>query len=97
MNRQMDLTPWVSTKSERLSVLCHKNLTVQFWYPHTCFLKSSLWQTISVFSITGGCCLRGSLDELKQKAASQGYPTDNLEDTFLTLIDADNRQRGGAR
>lgn len=45
----------------------------------------------------GRLLFEGSLDELKQRAVSQGYPTDNLEDTFLALIDADNRQRGGAR
>ena len=45
----------------------------------------------------GRLLFEGSLDALKQRAVSQGYPTDNLEDTFLTLIDADNRQRGGAR
>ena len=35
------------------------------------------------------------LDVYKRQA--QGYPTDNLEDTFLALIDADNRQRGAAK
>ena len=45
----------------------------------------------------GRLLFEGSLDELKQRAVSQGYPTDNLEDTFLALINADNRQRGGAR
>lgn len=45
----------------------------------------------------GRLLFEGTLDEMKRKAASWGYPTDNLEDTFLALIDADNRQRGGAR
>ena len=45
----------------------------------------------------GHLLFEGTLDELKRGAAAQGYPTDNLEDTFLALIDADNRQRGGAR
>ncbi|NCB33194.1 MAG: ABC transporter ATP-binding protein [Erysipelotrichia bacterium] len=39
----------------------------------------------------------GTMGELKRDAAIQGYPTDNLEDTFLALIDADNRQRGSLR
>lgn len=39
----------------------------------------------------------GTMDELKEGAAARGYPTDNLEDTFLALIDADNRQRGVVR
>ena len=45
----------------------------------------------------GRLLFEGTLDTLKRNAASQGYPTDNLEDTFLALIDADNRQRGGVR
>lgn len=44
----------------------------------------------------GRLLFEGTLDALKRDAASQGYPTDNLEDTFLALIDADNRQKGGA-
>lgn len=39
----------------------------------------------------------GTMGELKENAAAQGFPTDNLEDTFLALIDADNRQRGAVR
>ena len=39
----------------------------------------------------------GTIDDLKGNAAAQGYPTDNLEDTFLALIDADNKQRGTVR
>ena len=45
----------------------------------------------------GRLLFEGTFDTLKYNAASQGYPTDNLEDTFLALIDADNRQRGGVR
>lgn len=45
----------------------------------------------------GHMLFEGSLEELKENAISCGYPTDNLEDTFLALIDADNRRRGGAR
>lgn len=45
----------------------------------------------------GHLLFEGRIDTLKQSAAAQGYPTDNLEDTFLALIDADNRQRGATR
>ncbi len=45
----------------------------------------------------GRLLFEGTLEELKFNVTTQGYPTDNLEDTFLALIDADNRQRGGAR
>ena len=45
----------------------------------------------------GHLLFEGTLDQLKFGAASQDYPTDNLEDTFLALIDADNRQRGEVR
>ncbi len=43
----------------------------------------------------GHLLFAGTLDQLKLSAASEGYPTDNLEETFLALIDADN-QKGGA-
>ena len=45
----------------------------------------------------GHLLFEGTLDELKFNAASQGFPTDNLEETFLALIESDNLQRGGAR
>lgn len=45
----------------------------------------------------GHLLFEGTLDELKFSAVSKGYPTDNLEDTFLALIDADNRKRGAVR
>ena len=45
----------------------------------------------------GHLLFEGTLEQLKSSAVSQGYPTDNLEDTFLALIDADNRQRGAVR
>ena len=45
-----------------------------------------------------GCLLfEGTLDELKQNAKAKGYPTDNLEDTFLALIEEDNIRGGGVR
>ena len=45
----------------------------------------------------GHLLFEGTLDQFKFGAASKGYPADNLEDTFLALIDADNRQRGMVR
>lgn len=45
----------------------------------------------------GHLLFEGTLEELKFSASSQGYPTDNLEDTFLALIDADNQKRGAVR
>lgn len=45
----------------------------------------------------GHLLFEGTLDELKTSADSKGYPTDNLEDTFLALVDDDNRKRGAAR
>ena len=45
----------------------------------------------------GRLLFEGSLAELKNTAVQQGYPTDNLEETFLALINADNRQRGVLR
>ncbi|MDE5804111.1 MAG: ABC transporter ATP-binding protein [Lachnospiraceae bacterium] len=45
----------------------------------------------------GHLLFEGTLDRLKFSAASKGYPTDNLEDTFLALIDADNQKRGAVR
>lgn len=38
----------------------------------------------------GHMLFEGRLEDLKQNAAAQGFPTDNLEDTFLALIDDDN-------
>lgn len=45
----------------------------------------------------GHLLFEGTLDTLKRSAAIQGYPTHNLEDTFLAFIQADNQQRGGAQ
>lgn len=42
----------------------------------------------------GHLLFEGTPGQLKFAAASKGCPTDNLEDIFLALIDADNRQRG---
>ncbi len=43
----------------------------------------------------GRLLFEGTLERLKTEAAVRGYPTDNLEDTFLALIDDNNRKRGG--
>ncbi len=45
----------------------------------------------------GHLLFEGTLEQLRSNASSQGFPTDNLEDTFLALVDADNRLRGGAK
>lgn len=45
----------------------------------------------------GHLLFEGTLEELKVGAASRGYPTDNLEDMFLALIDQDNQKRGAVR
>lgn len=43
----------------------------------------------------GHLLFEGPLEQLRQKAALHGYPSDNLEDTFLAIINDDNMQRGG--
>nr|WP_032398593.1 ABC transporter ATP-binding protein [Lactococcus lactis] len=45
----------------------------------------------------GNLLFEGTIEELKQKVAEQGYSTNNLEDTFIALIDGDNVQRGGMK
>ncbi len=45
----------------------------------------------------GRLLFEGTLEDLKTSAKTAGFPTDNLEDTFLAMIDEDNRKRGGAR
>lgn len=45
----------------------------------------------------GNLLFEGTLEELKQEALVKGYPIDNLEDTFLALIDEDNMRRGVAK
>ena len=69
----------------------------------TVFVSSHLLSEIELMADNigilnhGRLLFEGTLDSLKLGAAAQGYPTDNLEDTFLALIDADNQQRGGVR
>ena len=35
----------------------------------------------------------GSMEKLREEAAMKGFPSDNLEETFLALVDEDNRKR----
>ena len=44
----------------------------------------------------GRLLFEGTAEELRRNAKASGYPTDNLEDTFLAIIDEDNRTRGQA-
>lgn len=43
----------------------------------------------------GRLLFEGTMDDLKKNARAAGFPTDNLEDTFLAMIDEDNQRRGG--
>lgn len=45
----------------------------------------------------GHLLFEGTLEELRIQARVAGFPADNLEDTFLAMIDEDNRRKGGAR
>lgn len=45
----------------------------------------------------GKLLFEGSLDALRKSAAACGLETDNLEDTFLNLIEEDNRRRSGEK
>ncbi len=45
----------------------------------------------------GHLLFEGTLERLKENALTWGYPSDNLEEMFLAMIEADNRQRGGVR
>ena len=45
----------------------------------------------------GHLLFEGTLDELRQTAVFQGFPADNLEDTFLAMISEDNQQRSGEK
>ena len=69
----------------------------------TVFVSSHLLSEIELMTDNigilnhGRLIFEGTLDNLKLSAKNQGYPTENLEDTFLAMINADNLQRGGAR
>mgnify|MGYP006067656163 FL=1 len=43
----------------------------------------------------GRLLFEGTMDELRSRAHEAGFPTDNLEETFLAMIDEDNRKGGG--
>ncbi len=45
----------------------------------------------------GRLLFEGTLSELKQYAKDSGLPIDNLEDTFLAMIEEDNLKRGSKR
>ena len=45
----------------------------------------------------GHLLFEGTLESLKQTAASVGYPTENLEEMFLAFIQADNRKGGAGK
>ena len=42
----------------------------------------------------GRLLFEGTLEELKRGARERGYPTDNLEETFLAMIEEDNLRSG---
>ena len=69
----------------------------------TVFVSSHLLSEIELMANNigilnhGRLLFEGTLDALKSGAASKGYPTDNLENTFLALINADNQQRVGVQ
>lgn len=45
----------------------------------------------------GNLLFEGTIEQLKQNVAAKGYPTDNLEGTFLASVNEDNAQRGVKR
>lgn len=45
----------------------------------------------------GRLLFEGNLQELRQTADFAGYPSDNLEDTFLAMVEEDNRKRGAGQ
>ena len=45
----------------------------------------------------GRLLFEGNLQELRQMADFEGYPADNLEDTFLAMVEEDNRKRGAGK
>lgn len=45
----------------------------------------------------GRMLFEGTIPQLKKHAAQMGLPVDNLEDTFLAMIEEDNRNRRDAR
>lgn len=45
----------------------------------------------------GKLLFEGTLPDLKKYAHEMGYPSENLEDTFLAMIEEDNLKRGGQK
>ena len=45
----------------------------------------------------GHLLFEGAMEELRTQAQAAGFPADNLEETFLAMIDEDNRNNGGVR
>ena len=45
----------------------------------------------------GRLLFEGTIPQLKDHAAQMGLPVDNLEDTFLAMIEEDNLNRRDAR
>ena len=43
----------------------------------------------------GRLLFEGPLEELRRDAASRGYTSDNLEETFLRMIEEDNERSEG--
>lgn len=72
-------------------------------YDCTVFVSSHLLSEVELMADNigilnhGHLLFEGTLDELRQTARFQGFPTDNLEDTFLAMINEDNQQRGGEK
>ncbi|QNM08928.1 ABC transporter ATP-binding protein [Wansuia hejianensis] len=69
-------------------------------YDCTVLVSSHLLPEIELMADTvgilnhGRLLFEGTLQELKAKAQSSRFPTDNLEETFLALIEADDRKGG---
>ena len=69
-------------------------------YDCTVLVSSHLLTEIELMADTvgilnhGRLLFEGTLQELKAKAQSSGFPIDNLEETFLALIEADDRKGG---
>ena len=45
----------------------------------------------------GRLLFEGTMEDLKSVARAAGLPTDHLENTFLALIEEDNRKAGARR
>lgn len=72
-------------------------------YDCTVFVSSHLLSEIELMADNigilnhGHLLFEGTLEDLRQNAAFQGFPTDNLEDTFLAMINEDNQLRSGVK